>query len=204
LEKANPFRKKEDHSMIRVRFVAAGAAALLAALLAGCQKPDLSEMMKPPQRPAELDRLEMLAGDWEGAGEMTAEGSDQIMTFHGAETMSWDADRWLLVDNFEYEMGDKGTMRGMGVMMWDAKAKKYRSWSFDNFGESESGTATYDEETKTWHFKSKGCNLVTGESYVGAGTAKMVDGDTQDWNFTIWDGWGLRKLMKISGTSQRK
>jgi hypothetical protein len=190
--------------MMQLRFAGTGLGALLAVALVGCQKPDLSEMMKRPQRPAELDRLDSLVGTWQGTAELKVAGSDDVMTSTGTETVSWDADRWMLVSDFEYEMGDNGTIRGMGVTMWDAKAKKYRLWSFDNFGECESGTMTHDEETKTWHFKSKGRNLVTGEKYVGEGTSKMVDGDTQDWNFTIWDGWKLRKLMEISGTSQRK
>jgi len=190
--------------MIRVRFVGATVAALLAVLLVGCQKPDLSEMMKLPQRPAELDRLDRLVGTWEGTAELKMAGSDEVMTSEGIETASWDADKWLLVSRFEYEMGDEGKMKGTGVMMWDAKAKKYRIWSFDSLGECESGTATYDEETKTWHFKSKGRNLLTGETYVGKGTSKAVDDDTHEWQYTMWDGWKFMKFMEMKGTSRRR
>ncbi|HUU99207.1 MAG TPA: hypothetical protein VM487_26030 [Phycisphaerae bacterium] len=190
--------------MSRSRIIGAGLAAVLAAMLIGCQQQqvDMAEMMKP--RPAELDQLEMLVGTWEGTAETKVAGSDEVMTGEGVETYSWDADKWLLVNHFEYKTGDEGEMRGLAIWTWNAKAEKYRIWSFDNGGYCESRSATYDQETKTWHFKGKSRNTVSGEKFVGKGSSQMVDSDTQEWNYTVWDGWKLRKLMEFKGTSHRK
>ena len=192
--------------MSRSRIIGAGLAAVLAAMLIGCQQPqsDLAEVMKPPPRPAELDQLDMFIGTWEGTGEVKAAGSDEVVTSEGVETYSWDADKWVLVSRFEYTMGDEDDMRGLAIWTWDAKAKKYRIWSFDNGGYCESASAKYDQDTKTWHIKGKSGNTVTGEKFVGKGSYKMVDADTQEWNYTVWDGWKLRKLMEFKGTSHRK
>jgi hypothetical protein len=192
--------------MSRSRIIGAGLAAVVAAMLIGCQQPqvDMAEMVKAPPRPAELDRLDMLVGAWEGTAEMKVVGSDEVVTSKGVETISWDADKWVLLSHFQYAMGDDEEMKGLEIWTWDAKAGKYRIWSFDNSGYCESGTATYDEETRTWHFKGKSRSTVTGESFVGKGSAQMVDDNTQEWNYTIWDGWKLRKLMEFKGTSRRK
>jgi len=192
--------------MIRNRYVGAGLTALLVALLVGCQPPkiDLSEMMKPPPRPAELDQLEMLVGRWEGRAEMKVVGSDEVLTSTGVEEIGWEADSRLLVSRYEYTTAEEGRMTGLDVWTWDPKAKKYRYWGFDNHGYYGIGTATYDEDTRTWHFKGKSYEPATGEKYVGEGTSKMVDDDTQDWEFSIWDGWKLQKFMEFKGTSRRR
>ena len=191
--------------MSRSRGIGVGLAAVLAVMLMGCQKQiDMAEMMKTPPRPVELDQLEMLIGTWEGTAEMKVAGSDEVMTSEGVETYSWDADKWVLVSHFEYKTGDENAMRGLAIWTWDAKAKKYRTWSFDNSGYQDSATAKYDQETRTWHFKGKSRNTVTGKSSVGKGSAQMVDDDTQEWNYTVWDGWKLRKLMEFKGTTHRK
>jgi hypothetical protein len=196
----------EDYNMTRISFAGVIVIALMAVVFVGCQQPkiDMSEMMKAPARPAELDHLEMLVGRWEGDAEMKVVGCDEVMTGEGVETVSWDADKWLLVSHFEYKMGDGDPMKGIGITRWDPKAKKYCGWSADNFGYTSIGSGTYDEATRTWHFKGKSHNPMTGEKSVGEGKAVMVDDDTQEWTWTEWDPWKLRKLMELKGTSHRK
>jgi hypothetical protein len=192
--------------MTQIRFASACVATLLVVVLAGCQAPkaDLDELMKPPPRPVELDQLEMLVGTWEGAGEMKVAGADEVMTSHGVETTAWEGDKWLLVSRFDYSLGEQGKAIGVGIWTWDPKAKKYRLWAFDNYGYCETGTATYDEDSRTWRLKTKSRNPGTGESYVGEGTLTMPDDDTQEWEFTYWDDWKLNKCFEMAGTSRRK
>ncbi|MCK4343542.1 MAG: hypothetical protein KAY37_17655 [Phycisphaerae bacterium] len=66
------------------------------------------------------------------------------------------------------------------------------------------GTATYDEDTKTWHTKAKTRYLTTGETTVSEGTAKMVDDNTLEWQHAEWDSWKLKKYFEMKGTSRRK
>lgn len=190
--------------MTRAR-IAGPALVLAAAVAGGCHKGvDLSEMMKPPARPAELERLGMFVGTWEGTGEMRMPGSDEVLTGKGTSRYAWDADKWLLVERGEYMMGEHGPMLGMGIWSWDAKARKYRMSWFDNYGGIGSGTATYDEPTRTWRMKSRGYYSTTGHKSVGEGTIRMVDDATMEWTFTEWDSLKLMKFMEMKGTSRRK
>jgi hypothetical protein len=181
-------------------------ATMMLATLVGCQQPktDLSEMMKPPERPAELDRLEMFVGTWKGVAEMSVPGSDEVMTSKGVETMGWDADKWLLVSHFEYGAEGESPTRGVAIWTWDPRAGKYRVWTFDNHGYCEEGSATYDEDTGIWRFKTKSRSQVTGREFSGEGKLKMADDSTMDWDWTVWDGWKLRKLFEMKGTTRRQ
>lgn len=173
---------------------------VLGAVLTGCQKPSMEDMMKPPPRPAELDRLAMFVGTWEGQGEMKMGGSDEVQVGKGVSTVKWDADNWVLIERGTFTMGDQ-THTGVGVWTWDAPAKKYRLYWFDSHGGTGLGTATYNEAANTWHVKYKG--RYGKMTTVGEGTTKIVD-DTMEWTFTEWDAWKLNKFMEMKGTSKRK
>ena len=185
-----------------------GFSTILAGLLAGCQQPkmDMAEMMKPPPRPAELDQLEMLVGNWEGTSEMKMMGADKPMIMKGTDTISWDADKWLLVERSEGTMGDAGNkMMGLAVWTWDPQIKKFRLWGSDNYGMVMTGTATYDAPTKTWHMQGNTSAPARGEKSYGEGTLKMSTGNTMEWNWTEWDcNWKCQKYMEMHGTSHRK
>lgn len=192
--------------MTRIRLTGIAAIGLVALALFGCQaKPmDMDQAMKPPPRPAELDRLEKLVGVWVGDATMKMHGSPDFMTSHGVETVSWEADGWVLISRFKYSMGDEDKMSGMGIWTWDPKAKKYRMWHFDSLGGSGVGTMTYDEEDDTWYFEGQGHNPYKGEKTVGEGWSKFTDANTQEWHWTEWGPWKLKKIMEGEGVSRRK
>lgn len=192
--------------MTRTRLAGASMIALLAVILIGCQQPqtDLAELMKAPERPAELDHLNMFVGRWEGTGEIAVPGSDESMTSKGVSTAAWDADNWLLVERSACSVGDDAMVTGLTIWTWDTKARKYRLHAFDNYGYTATGTATYDDETKTWHIKGKSHSAVTGETSLGEGKIKIVGDDTMEWDWAEWDTWKLRKLIEVMGTSRRK
>lgn len=194
--------------MNRLWVAGAGSLALLAAALAGCQQPriDISEMMKAPPRPAELARLDRFVGTWEGQAEMSAPGSDKVVTSNGVNTVSWEADGWVLVEHLEVEMGQEGgKMTGVGLWTWDPQARKYRTWWFDNYGAVNQGTASYDEGSDTWRMKGKAHYAGRGKTTAYEGTSRMIDDDTITWEYTEWASpWKLNKLMHIKGTSHRR
>ena len=192
--------------MMHIRITVIGAVALLAIGLTGCQQPNFSEMMAPPERPVELDRLAMFVGQWEGTCEGTMTGCEEAMKSKGTSEAKWDADRWVLVERMEYTMGegkDETKMAGICVWSWDARAKKYRMNCYDNFGTCGTGMATYDEDTRTWHMTNKG-RYADGTAVVGEGTTVMVDENTMEWNYTEWDSWKLTKFMEMEGTIHRR
>lgn len=188
--------------MIRSRCVGVCIVAVLAVALVGCQRPPME--MKAPDRPMELDRLDMFVGTWDATEEFKMADSEEVKTSKGTETWNWDADRWLLVGHFESEMEEERDKRGMMVVTWDPKAAKYRFWSFSNWGDRGMGTMTYDEQAQTWHFTGESQNPATGKKRLGKGTMKCVDADTQEWTFTVRDCLGLRKVKEGTETSRRR
>ena len=177
--------------------------ALLAVALVGCQQPSMEDMMTPPTRPAELDRLGMFIGTWEGTSEMTAPGSDEIINCTGRSTARWAADGWVMIEEYEGALADD-QYEGVALWTWDPKAKKFRTFWTSSFGELAHGTATFDEETKTWHMRGESRNLYKGSKTIGEGTATMVDDNTMEWSFTEYGPMKLKKLAEGKGTSRRK
>ena len=194
--------------MNRIRLTGV-AVALLALVLTGCQKPDmdLAEVMKLPPRAPELAHLDAFVGTWHGIGKAKMEGSDKLITTSGVEDVRWEADGRLLVSTYEYTMADvKDKYQGIGVMLWDPKAKKVRSWSFSNYGEVGEGTMTYDTATRTWNMKGKGVDLASGHRKCGHGTVTFEDDNTQRWEWTEYGRWLFFKfkVMEFEGKSVRK
>lgn len=178
----------------------------LAALagLTGCDQPQMSmQDMQPPPRPAELDRLEPMVGEWDTEMTMTMPGSDKPMTSKGSSSIKWGLDKNYLVEHVQGDMGEMGKFQGMSVMSYDAKDKVYRMWWFDSMGAVGEGTLTCDAGGKTWNGESEGDNLRTGQKSRGYGGHTMVDNNTIDWNWRETDMWG-RETMKMTGKNKRK
>jgi hypothetical protein len=173
--------------------------------LTGCMPKMSAEDMKNmrPARPAALDRLNMLLGTWETSADITVAGMDEPMKGTGTGTSTWESDGWVLVERSQFEMGEMGRMHGMAVWTWDEKAKVYRTFWADSMGESDVGTARYNEKTKTWHMKSSGSGPM-GKSR-GFGTAKVIDDKTMEWHWVERAGpFGMFKAMEMTGTSKKK
>lgn len=173
------------------------AVGLVAAIAAGCSQSKLDPAnmadMKPPPRPAELDRLDAWVGTWEGEGEMTMPGAEAGMKLTWTVTRSWEVDRRFLVERMTLKMSDDNETSFMGVWTWDAGAGEYRFWGFSGLGTTETGAATYDEDTQTWHIRSTGTNPMTGKPSYSAGTMKEVDNSTTTGTWNEWDNvlkWG--------------
>lgn len=173
-------------------------------LMTGCMPKFTVEEMKAmmPERPVELDLLNMFEGSWESEATMNMALLDEPLTGKATSTASWECDDWWMVERGEHEMGELGTMHYLAIWGYDVKAKKYRSWWFDSMGSAGRGTAKYNEETKTWRIKAKSKSSM-GKT-VGDGTAKYLDDRTVEWTWTEWDGLKLIKFMEGSGTSHKK
>lgn len=181
------------------------AAALVAvSAISGCQQKaaSMEDMMQPPPRPAELDKLNVFLGTWEGTAEMRMAGTDKVMHNKGVNTVSWECDNRVMVERFEGFADGGGTFKGIGVWTYDAGSGKYRIFWFDSFGSTNIGWATHDEKTDTWHFKGQGS--MGGKTSVVEGTAHMIDKNTMEWSHNEWDSWKWTKLMEMKGTSRRK
>lgn len=173
--------------------------------LAGCAQNEMNMAdMKAPQRPAELDQLEPWLGHWEGTWECTMPGADKPIKGVGTNTVSWEADRWVMIERMTGDMGEMGKFSGIGIWTWDPESKAFRNWWYDSWGSSGHGMTTYDAATRTWTTKATGINPMTGEKTSGKGTMKMIGRDQLEWTYTEYDALGLTKTMEMKGTSKRK
>lgn len=190
--------------MTKQNCLSATILAVSIALLAGCMPKYTIEELKNmmPERPVELDKLEMFIGEWEFTSEMNMCVLEEPIKGSGTSTVTWELDKRYIVEHGEYEMGEFGKMLGKGFWTYDPKAKKYRTWWFDSYGAVGHGTAKYSEKTRTWRFKAKSKGPM-GKS-IGKGTATFVDDDTVDWTWGEWDSTGLFKVMEMTGTNKRK
>ncbi len=188
------------------RVVAWSVCGVALAALAGCKShmdpKAMAEMMKQPARPIELDRLNAFVGSWSGTAQGNVMGQE-FKDSKGRHSFRWDADRWVLVENWEHEMGPDQTMKGINLMWWDAGSNCYRMSSASNFGDHSRGTSTYDEATGTWHMKADSWDR-DGRKSCGKGTMKLTDARSMEWSWTETDSLGLTTYMTITGTSQRQ
>lgn len=161
------------------------------------------EQMKAmlPSRAPEFDALEMLAGSWKTSGRVRMAGLARSIETTGTSKAAWACGRRLMVEHSTFDMGDLGTMNGMSIWTWDARAGRYRMWWFDSFGESATGTARLDEASKTWHVRTVGRNPWT--RVRSKGTIQAIDADTLEWTWSQRDGLALFKLAHMQGVSHR-
>lgn len=176
-------------------------AAVAAVALTGCApKMTVAEMKdQMPKRPAELDRLNMFVGHWEGTGECRMEMLDEPLKTQGVSEIQWAGDNWYLVEQGRFTMGDFEPMKGLGTWSYDTHAKKYRSTWVDSMGSTGLGEATYDEKTGTWKWSGDTYGP-WGKSRI-SGTLKFPDENTMEW--TMAEHMGLAKTMEMKGTSKR-
>lgn len=180
-----------------------GIACIGAFGMLGCAKPDIHEMMKLPPRPAELDRLDKMAGNWDFT--MTFKMGDQSMNGHGTSHVEWDCDRWMLTERVEGQMeGQTGTYHGKGAYIYDPSAKKYHMMWYGNNGGLMHGMMTYDDDKKVWHCEGKGRDTIHGMSCCTKATIKWVDDNTVEFKESMYDGLGLFKMGESTMTMKRK
>jgi Protein of unknown function (DUF1579) len=180
--------------------------ALLFTLFFGCQQQqqqppmDMAEMMKPPPRPAELDRLQPLVGQWETTMEMK-DPSGKVTAAKGSSTSGWEADKRILLERFEGSMNNE-KMSGLAIWSYNTKTGKYQMFWTDSHGNESHGTGTYDEATKTWRMQSTAHNHQKGTKFKEEGTMRFIDPNTMEWSSTAKLPGGA--TMEMKGTSKRK
>ena len=155
-----------------------------------------------PERPAELDRLELLAGSWKTTGTVEMLGLKDPLNVDGANTARWSCERRLLIDESHFDMDALGPMTGVSLWTYHPGKKKYLMWWFDSFGESATGSAKFNKKTRTWKIKTRGKNHWC--SVVNHGTIRQIDEDTLEWTWVQWDAFHILRYAKMRGISRRQ
>lgn len=154
---------------------------------------EMSQM--PSENPRELDRFKMFEGEWVGTAEVKSRGEGAALPMSGSWRAKREFDGWYLVTREEFEIGDSGKTRGMGVWTWDPKRRTYRVSWFGEGGATMRARMKYDQLTNSWMFRS----ISDGPrgSTIGRGRVTVV-GDTMEWSWSEWPAWDLLRLVKTS------
>jgi len=202
---------KGREEMARKQMLCMCIAGLFAAAAAGCGDKDKGKGMAmshdgkppaPPPRPAEMDKLSTMIGNWTFSGSCTMPGADKPIMMTGTSNASWAVDRWCIVENVEGpNMMGPGMFYGMAVHTYDPHDKKFKSAWMDNMGSVNHGEM-WQDGPNTWKTKGTGRNATTGETTTGEGWMKIVDANTIEWGGTEYAGG--KKLMEMKGTNKRK
>ena len=179
-------------------------AAMTSIFLAGCMPKMTIEEIKAmmPERPAELDKLNAFAGKWTFSGEAKMAVLDEVLPTSGTMESKWEGDGWFLVGTGKFNMGDIGNMEGRETWTYDAHSKKYRSTWVDSMGSTGIGESWIDDKTNTWYMKATSYGFM-GKSYM-KGWVRIIDDNTQEWEWSEYAMGGLIKTMEMKGTSKRQ
>jgi len=188
----------------QMRIVTTVTLALLTILASGCLPKMTAEELGSfsPDRPEQLDKLDMLLGTWETAGEVRMAILDEVVHTTGTNEAKWSLDRRMLIDQAKLDMGPLGKLTGFTVWTWDDAIGKYRMWWFDSMGEFSEGIVTYDEKRQLWKIRTTGSKY--GYSTSGTGTIRRMDDDTLEWTWREGDGWGFITFADMRGVSHRR
>ena len=184
----------------------------LLALAGGCAPKGPMEPPKKPPTPPELAELGRLVGTWAGTAEMISPSPEEMkkMMPEGAETPpssfegrskgEWILGGMYLREEGWHSMTGDQRMEYVSHTTWDAKAKRYRMWFFDDWGGHGWGWMTYDPASKMFHGKTTGIDA-RGQKSSGEGTWSFADDDTVEWS---WTERGPMGKMTLKGTSKRQ
>jgi len=164
---------------------------------------DMDEWSQPARAP-ELDQLQPLVGKWKVDYEMKAAGSDEVMKGTGTNEITWGIGNRYLIENTTMSMGPDKPGTGMGLWTWDPKAKRFKTWWFDDWSMLGSGTVKYCPDCRGYCFKGKGYNMEMGMSTVGEGCMRFVDDNTMKWCWKERIPWTPFVIMEMCGTSVRQ
>jgi hypothetical protein len=153
-----------------------------------------------PEKPAELEQLNVFVGEWDFTGEMTITGLDQKLSYTGEGKADWEGDGWYLVSRGSGRMEELGDSHGMEAWTYDANGKQFRTAAISNSGSVGTGIAWYDGASKTWHVKESSEGAFGKMTWKG--TIKVIDDDHMDFHWQGYSGWN--KTMEMTGKRTRK
>lgn len=190
------------------RLVSLGSACLALTLLFGCQQNEttMQEAMKAPPRPAEMDMLGKWVGTWNGTGEMTmyTKEGPKPMNATYTERIEWICGNQFLLSRSDMNMGEGETMQMAAIFGWNKDEKEVHISEYMSNGDRSRSEMEYDKTAGLWKMEGHGKNPMTGQPTRSEGTMKMIDDNTIEWQFTMWDSWKINKVMEGKGTSKKQ
>ena len=184
------------------------APVLALAFVAGCMQPHPPEMPKKPTPAPEMQKLSRFLGNWTSTWEMVKPTPEEMKKMMpdmpgtgkggGKYELGWGG--LVLKGTMWNEMG-KDKMNGEEEWMWDAHAKKYRTFWRSDWNEMGSGWAWWCGDDCIC-MKAEYYSPMHGADVKGEGCLKFVDNDTLEF---CWAEKGFlgTTMMEMKGTSKR-
>jgi hypothetical protein len=159
------------------------------------------EIPMPPPKPAELKALDAFVGDWKSEFEflpaMFGSPGKGMGKFH----CEWVLDGWFLMGKGS-ATSTFGPHESIWLATYDPKMGKYRSFSFESYGQTEIATMTYDAATETWTTTSEGMDYQTGKPTDNKFTMRFVEKDKleYEWQQKVQGQTEFTPMMKGTDT----
>lgn len=171
--------------------------------LMGCAAHEVDfSTITQPARAGELDAFDAFVGSWTWEAEVVnATGEGKCWT--GTAEWRWSLDRRCLVGDLHARSNLAG-FDATGLWTFNPKTRRYVWTMFNSWGYPQSGTAKYDDSTRTWTMRYR-CVGLDGTGSYGRYTMKVVDADTLEWRQREWaDPMYLILKMELRGTYKRR
>lgn len=124
-----------------------------AILLTGCVSQQLGHTLRVAQtseRPAELDRLQVFIGTWQGEAEERVIETDQVTRYEGRSTMTWEAGGRVMLERSDITRNGQPESH-IALTTWDPNMGRYRLWGFDSTGlVVDAASWEYVEADNSW------------------------------------------------------
>jgi hypothetical protein len=183
------------------------ASLALVAGTAGCAPKLTMEDLKQmrPARPAALDQLDQFVGVWSSEGTANIIGMDEPVKISGTSKAEWQGDKWYMVEDGEFRMGDMEPGKTKAIWAYDENRNRFRIFMVENMGTIGNGVIHYSERKNIWKMKSRGTGPMGNTK--GVGTIKFLDANTMDFTwkeYARWDVFRLFEFAEFRGTAKRQ
>ena len=130
---------------MRLRVPLVVLAVALSAALARAQ----TQTAEAPQRGPEVENLGYFVGAWSTEGETKESAQGPADKISGRDMCRWMPGKFFVTCRLEHR-SPAGAVMALGVMGYDTEKKVYTSASYNNLGQTETATGTFENGTWTW------------------------------------------------------
>lgn len=185
-----------------------GSLVLVGFIAGGCAKHEMGDPFAKAKPAPEMTKLGRLVGHWSGTAEMIEPSVEEMKkympdknlsgTMKGTSKAEWLLDGMVLKQEGWHEMPDGTKGQFLELIVWDPKAKTYRTFWFMDNGDVGVGTMTSSDDGNTYHFKG---NNIVGTKSHGKGTMTFVNDREVTWD---WSERGAMGSVKMKGTNKKQ
>ncbi len=167
--------------------------AILEAIFAGMV---MAQGPPMPKAQPEHQKLQYFVGEWNSEGETKASPFGPAGKFSSTDHNQMLGDFFLAIHS--EGSGPMGSIKEVGVMGYDSKAKKYTYDAFNSMGEHSTATGTISGNTWTWQSAEQ---EMGGKKVKGRFTLKEVSPTSYTYTFeNSVDGGPWTKIMEGKAT----